>query len=138
MSRQYTNLPQPPPRPIPANRNEPKNSIWTTSGRIGRKDYTISILIGCGMLSRRYGMARKESAESLCRFAVRFNLFYLVYCIDNFYRKKTSRYGLFRILVVPHIIYKFYNIRIRLNYNNNIAVLYSRNKICKQVWRCSP
>ena len=50
MSRQYTNLPQPPPRPIPANRNEPKNSIWTTSGRIGRKDYRISILIGCGML----------------------------------------------------------------------------------------
>lgn len=81
-------------------------------------------------------MARKESAESLCRFAVRFNLFYLVYCIDNFYRKKTSRYGLFRILVVPHIIYKFYNIRIRLNYNNNIAVLHSRNKICKYLWGC--
>ena len=128
MSRQYTNLPQPPPRPIPANRNEPKNSIWTTSGRIGRKDYTISILIGCGMLILAGVMV----------WLVRFNLFYLVYCIDNFYRKKTSRYGLFRILVVPHIIYKFYNIRIRLNYNNNIAVLYSRNKICKQVWRCSP
>lgn len=123
MSRQYTDLPQPPPRPIPANRNEPENSIWSANGRIGRKDFILYTLITCICLYtvaligiNHINLIKYISPSSIIIFELLIILYSILYgiifTIKRLHDMGYSGYWVFFIYFINCIIPDFYIVSI--------------------------
>ncbi len=77
-----SNIPLPPTLSTPNTQtNRKKNSIWSTNGRMGRKDYTICLLIGLCIAITSFIVIITENPLSSILFLIIFYVWYILYGI---------------------------------------------------------
>lgn len=77
-----SNIPLPPTLSTPNTQtNRKKNSIWSTNGRMGRKDYTICLLISLCIAITSFIVIITENPLASILFLIIFYVWYILYGI---------------------------------------------------------
>ena len=114
-----SNIPLPPTLSTPNTQtNRKKNSIWSTNGRMGRKDYTICLLISLCIAITSFIVIITENPLASILFLIIFYVWYILYGIIFTVRRlhdmDYSAYWWFLIFFINFITFGYTSIIITI------------------------